>query len=50
MYILKKKKAFKEGWNSSGFRSSFLSLFWLNVPSVRKNMTVHFMVKYYLGI
>ena len=32
------------------YRSSFPSLFWLNVPSVRKNMPVHFMVKYYLGI
>lgn len=32
------------------YRSSFLSLFWLNVPSVRKNMPMHFVVKYSLGI
>ena len=54
MYILikKKKKHSKKGGIHQVFvyRSSFLSLFWLNVPSVRKNMPVHFMVKYYLGI
>ena len=32
------------------YRSSFLSLFWLNVQIVRKNMRMHFMLKYSLGI
>ena len=48
----KKKKAFKEEWNSPGFCVSVIVSFIIlvNVPSVRKNMPVHFMVKYYLGI
>ena len=47
----KKKHSKKSGIHQVFvYRSSFLSLFWLNVTSVRKNMPVHFMVKYYLGI
>ena len=47
----KKKRSKKSGIHQVFvYRSSFLSLFWLNVPSVRKNMPVHFMMKYYLGI
>ena len=48
----KKKKHSKKAGIHQVFmyRSSFLSLFWLYVPSVRKNMRMHFMLKYSLGI
>ena len=47
----KKKHPKKAGIHQVfAYRSSFLSLLCLNVPSVRKNMPMHFMVKCSLGI